>query len=983
MERGPDPLYQIYALRAFLLWRYTPCASPTLGRITALSYQLNFVNFALRRYYEQGAIRLLLADDVGLGKTVMTGLLLKELMVRGIVKSALLLVPKTLKFQWRRELAEKFDIRCEEMPSADCAVLSLDWAKRHVDELLTKSWDFLVVDEAHNLTAPRGREVTQRYEAVAKLASVIRNVLLLSATPHHGDKQDFIMRLRLLDKGIDETTLKEAVGEYIVRRLREEVRDEVNIPERHVAPPVEIELSPLEAEFYRKITEYVRYYYRLAESHKALGLVAVVFQKRASSSLYAAIRTLERRREWLLRCRERPAECKPSARMPKRELEVIERYMPPDPKLIQDEINRVDELLKLVHNIKIDSKLEKLKEVLDRHRGDKAIVFAQYRDTMRYVADSLKRHGWRVVELHGGMNEEERKKAERVFREEGDILVATDAASEGLNLQVANILINFDLPWNPSRLDQRIGRVHRYGQKKPVFVYNFIVKDTIDGKVYEVLLRKIEDVRRDLGKVFDYLGNVMDAKTFAKLVEKTARGGDPVENNIEIVIRSKATLKDLEDLLTQDRIQLESDPRCRDYLTDEELRDLTLSTLSMLDPHSFEERGDCVKVRYIPRPLQCFGSCTTDWAGFGLLHRCRESITLNHPLVQAIINYYLSRLPRHIEVEVEKPCFTSGTTWVYKATATLKLPVNIDGREMEYELAFADAYFVPNSAPSGCNTTGQNAGLSILTLPALAYPQQIEPPPIPQEVVKNVENRIKESVVAICEKVKNSILAEVVSKSRELEKKKLISEIEKNKEIERLRNIWWSLQGEIDRRCGAVKPKVEVVTVLTHKPLGYSVLGIEGAKAIIEQGKTGEAVVKKSLENEGCLVYDIRDIPMAGADYIALCPTEIKFIEVKTVTGPRSNIHITQIEWHTLCASKDTVIRKFSRYIDLNYRKRVKNYMYLYVVDLHQRVIRIYRNPCDVLKSIIQRYQSQQVKYVIPYGELLSITPWEMRPYDY
>ena len=981
MEQGLDPLYQIYALRTFLLWRYTPCASPNLGRIAALSYQLNFVNFALRKYYEQGAVRLLLADDVGLGKTIMTGLLLKELMVRGVIRRILLLVPKMLKFQWRRELAEKFDIRCEERPDADCAVLSLDWAKRHVSELLARSWDFLVVDEAHNLTAPRGRETTQRYEAAAKLASVVRNVLLLSATPHHGDKRDFIMRLRLLDKSVDETTLKKAVGEYVVRRLREEVRDEVNIPERHVAPPVEIELSPPEAEFYRGITDYVLYYYKLAQSHKALGLVAVVFQKRASSSLYAAVRTLERRREALLKCSENPTLCRPSTRALKRELDVIEKYMLPDPKLIQDELKRVEELLKLSNSITIDSKLEKLKEILERHRGDKAIVFTQYRDTMRYIADRLKAHGWRVVELHGGMDEEERKRAEREFKEEGEVLVATDAASEGLNLQVANILINFDLPWNPSRLDQRIGRVHRYGQRKPVFVYNFLVKDTIDGKIYEVLLRKIDDVRRDLGKVFDYLGNVMDARTFAKIVEEAARGKDPVER-VETVIKSKATLKDIEELLTRDRIQLEADPRCRDYLTDEELRGLILSTLSALDPRSYEERGDCIKVRYIPRQLRCSGTCITDWAGFGLSHRCRESITPDHPLVQAVIQYHLSSLPYHLEVEVERPCFTSGTTWVYKATATLRLPVSIDGREMEYELAIADAYFAPKDVPSGCSATAHDVDLNVLTLPVLAIPQQADPPPMPPEVITQVKERMKESVNAICEKVKNSILAEITSKSRELEKKKLLSEIEKRKELEKLRNLWWSLYSEIDRRCDAVEPKVDVLTALTHRPLGYSVLGLNGAKAIIEQGRTGEAVVKKLLEEEGCHVYDLRDIPMAGVDYVALCPSETKFIEVKSVVGPRSNVYITQIEWQTLCASKDSVMRKFSRYIDSDYRRRVKNYMYLYIVDIQEKAVRIYQNPCDMLRSIVQRYESQQVKYVIPYSELLNIAPAEVRRYD-
>jgi len=960
-------------LRAFLMWRYTPCVNPSHGRIDALSYQLDFVNLALRKYYEEGAVRLMLADDVGLGKTVMTGLLIKELMLRGHVKRVLLVVPRFLKFQWRRELKEKFDIECSESLDGDCAVASIDWVKRHVEEVATRRWDMVVFDEAHNLT--KRRRATMRYEAALRLASSIRNVLLLTATPHHGDREDFLARLKLLDNGIDD--VRTAVREYVVRRLREDVRDEVYIPDRD-ARRVEIRLSDAEKAFYEGVENYARYYYNLSQGKGALALVALVFLKRASSSVAAALKTLERRAEAL---REILKGAKPVEK-PRRLRDLMKVVADADPHAVKKELEIVERLIELGKSLAVDTKVEKLVEELHQHGGDKCIVFTQYRDTMRHVAQALRKRGFKVVELHGGMDEEERKRAESDFRKWGEVLVATDAASEGLNLQVANVLVNFDLPWNPTRLDQRIGRVHRYGQTKDVFVYNFLVEDTIDGKIYDVLLRKIEAIKRDLGKVFDYLGNAMDEASFLRAV-KRALEGRRVEEEVEKVVERKVTLKELEDLLASDRIRIERDPRCKDYVTDEELKNIVLPTLAALDPRSYAEEGDGIKVKYVPRELQryCRGVCTTGLAGFGLSTPCPEKITIEHPLVQAVISYHLEKLGKGaaVAVEVDKPCLSTGTTWIYKASVEISLPIGLGGDERKYVIEDASAFYRPEELPRGCNVE-EEVGFTVLSLPIYAAPAQ-SAPEMPPELVQQVKERLKERVQRLCDKITRAIQTEVVEQAKQLAKKRLPPRGADNIESELLRKQL-ALIEDIQRRCEAAEPSVETLLTLIHRPLGYSALGLEGAKIILGQGQAGEEIVIEAEKAQGCQIRDLRSVPMAGVDFISICPDEIRLIEVKTVAGPNSQIHIQPVEWSTMCANKRDLARKSAPHTNMPYKELVKSHVYLYIVDLAQKTVLKYKNPCQTLREIVTRYAVQQTKYIIPYTEFTKlITPTEVIRY--
>ncbi len=321
MARGNVSLdLMLTGLRFRLLFEHTPCVIASTARIDALDHQIQAVRYALRLQ----PLRLLIADDVGLGKTIITGMIISELLARKRISSVLIVVPKSLLYQWRRELMEKFDIRfdivsCERdvkevLPESRFVITSIDFVKRPRwrQEFLAKNWDLVVFDEAHNLTIRReGDKIrkTLRYEVAEELASRVENILLLSATPHHGDMLDFYYRLRLLDPALPEIApdqanidylLRSTVSRHVIRRLREEVTKPDGSP---LVPPresktISISLSRDEKELYNELLSYIYGYFNAGfeTGRKSLVYVAIVFQKRASSSIYAIYQTLRRRR---------------------------------------------------------------------------------------------------------------------------------------------------------------------------------------------------------------------------------------------------------------------------------------------------------------------------------------------------------------------------------------------------------------------------------------------------------------------------------------------------------------------------------------------------------------------------------------------------------------------------------------------------------------------------------------------------------------
>ncbi|MBU2601807.1 MAG: DUF3883 domain-containing protein [Actinobacteria bacterium] len=552
-------------------------------------------------------LRFLLADDPGAGKTIMTGLLLKELMIRGDLKRCLICCPGSLTEQWQDELYQKFQldfdlITRESIEGArsgnvflerDLVICRLDQLSRSEeiqDKLKVAEWDVVVCDEAHKMSASYfGNEVkyTKRYRLGQLLSEHARHFLLLTATPHNGKPEDFQLFMALLDGDRFEGKPRDGshaidVEDLMRRMVKEElVRFDGRplFPERY-AYTVTYRLSPLEQRLYREVTDYVREEMnradRLADTDKkrgnTVGFALQVLQRRLASSPEAIYQSLARRRRRLERrlaeeqLRERARDVPlpldddesiddlydelPDEELERLEEEVVDRASAAQ--TIQEfklEIQTLERLEKLADEVRrsgLDRKWEELRELLqgagehqaggeifDEHGNRrKLIIFTEHRDTLDYLARRIRALLGReetVVIIHGGVGREERKKAQERFTQDKDviILLATDAAGEGINLQRAHLMVNYDLPWNPNRIEQRFGRVHRIGQTEVCHLWNLVAGDTREGDVFERLLSKLEQQREALGgSVFDVLGKSFSERSLREMLIEAIRYGE-------------------------------------------------------------------------------------------------------------------------------------------------------------------------------------------------------------------------------------------------------------------------------------------------------------------------------------------------------------------------------------------------------------------------------------------------------------------------
>jgi len=553
-------------------------------------------------------LRFLLADDPGAGKTIMTGLLIKELLARGDLQRCMVVCPGNLVEQWQDELYRRFHLPFEIMTNDKyeaartgnwfnenpLAVCRLDKLSRNEDvqeKLRATDWDLIVCDEAHKMSASFwGGEIkrTKRHQLGQLLSTLTRHFLLLTATPHNGKEEDFQLFMSLLDGDRFEGKFRDGVHSVdtsdLMRRMVKEDLLKFDgkplFPERR-AYTVEYKLSDAEAELYSKVTEYVREEFNRAEQlandgrKGTVGFALTILQRRLASSPEAIYQSLRRRRERLeKRCREeellkRGAEVSlgwnrdlPSFTeddlegledAPEEEVEATEEH-------VVDQASAARTIAELKAEIAILSDLEKLAlrvrqstsdrkwdelsrllqnqtEMFDAHgHRRKLIIFTEHRDTLNYLRDrigSLIGKPEAVVMIHGGMGREDRRNAQSLFTQDRDVevLVATDAAGEGINLQRAHLMVNYDLPWNPNRLEQRFGRIHRIGQTEVCHCWNLVASETREGDVYRRLLEKIEQEREALGgKVFDILGKVIfNDKPLRDLLLEAIRYGDQPE----------------------------------------------------------------------------------------------------------------------------------------------------------------------------------------------------------------------------------------------------------------------------------------------------------------------------------------------------------------------------------------------------------------------------------------------------------------------
>jgi len=565
-------------------------------------------------------LRFLLADDPGAGKTIMAGLLIKELMLRGDLQRCLIVVPGNLVEQWQQELSEKFQLNFdvltteniktaknnnvfEKMPFLIARVDKLKRDKSKEDKLLQEylketDWDLIICDESHKMSASfSGNEVkpTKRYKLGQLLSSITRHFLLMTATPHNGKKPEFQLFMALLDRDRFEGKFRngfEATDTSdMMRRVVKEDLVKLDgtplLPERK-AYSVTYRLSDLEYRLYQEVTNYVQQEFNRAETledgrKRSIGFALTILQRRLASSPAAIYQSLRRRRDRLeekLRQKEEISKTRNCPDwddledLPNRELEQLEDEFVDRATSarniteLQQEIyilQQLELLAQQVLNSGIDKKREELSKLLQNHpemfnsHGErrKIIVFTEHRDTLNYLVCRLQKMigAEAVVTIHGKINQEQRRQTQKIFNEKPtvQILVATDAAGEGINLQEScHLMVNYDLPWNPNRIEQRFGRIHRIGQTEVCHLWNLVAEKTREGDVYLTLLKKLEEARKALGgKVFDILGEAINGEELKDLLIDAIRYGErpDVQARLQQVIEEKFNLQRLQELL--------------------------------------------------------------------------------------------------------------------------------------------------------------------------------------------------------------------------------------------------------------------------------------------------------------------------------------------------------------------------------------------------------------------------------------------------
>ena len=589
------------AYRIRLAYVFDPMMAIHTSMIEPLPHQITAVYDSM---LPRQPLRYVLADDPGAGKTIMAGLLIKELVIRGDAKRVLIVSPGVLAEQWQDELFQKFQLPFEILTNdklsasrtgnwfneENFVIARLDKLSRDEDlqeKLRVSDWDLIIVDEAHKMSASFfGGEVkfTKRYRLGQLLSERTRHFLLMTATPHNGKEEDFQLFLALIDGDRFEGRFRDGVHTVdvsdIMRRLLKEQLVKFDgkplFPER-IAITVPYRLSEAEEQLYVQVTNYVREQFNRADNLESgrrgnVGFALMILQRRLASSPEAIYQSLRRRKE---RLHARLVEERLFQRVVIRQEELpdvgedddIEDFVDDAEADEQEELENdftdrattaqtiqeleaeiatlqgLEDLALAVKRSGLDKKWEELSNILtenewmfdESNNRRKLVIFTEHRDTLNYLTQKLRTllgSAEAVVTIQGGMSREDRKKAQGLFTQDVgvSILIATDAAGEGINLQRAHLMVNYDLPWNPNRLEQRFGRIHRIGQTEVCRLWNMIAHQTREGEVWHRLFEKLENEREALGgQVFDVLGEMsFENKSLRELLIEAIRyGSDP------------------------------------------------------------------------------------------------------------------------------------------------------------------------------------------------------------------------------------------------------------------------------------------------------------------------------------------------------------------------------------------------------------------------------------------------------------------------
>ncbi len=642
-------------------------------------------------------LRFLLADDPGAGKTIMAGLLIKELMIRGDVDRCLIVSPGSLVEQWQDELAEKFNLPFEILTNEglttartgnwfqehNLCIARLDKLSRNEDiqaKLAAVDWDLVVVDEAHKMSATYfGSEVkyTKRFKLGQLLSGHTRQFVLLTATPHNGKNEDFHLFLSLLDGDRFEGKPRDGahvsdVSDVMRRMVKEQLvtmEGKPLFPERR-AYTVEYSLSDDEQALYKAVTEYVRQEFNNADKLSSekrkgtIGFALTLLQRRLASSPEAIYRSLDRRlkrledrlrEERLLRRGVASVNTRLAETQDLTDEEIEDLEDTPEAEVEQAEEQIVDQstasqtLAELEAEIVIlrdlaqqalrlrrsgnDTKWQRLSETLDlpemfdaNKLRRKLVIFTEQRDTLNYLTDKLAtRFGNQnaIVAIHGGTPRERRRQAQESFENDPEVLVlmATDAAGEGINLHKrAHLMVNYDLPWNPNRIEQRFGRIHRIGQKEVCHLWNLVAHETREGEVWQRLLQKLSRQREQLGgAVFDVLGQVFRDQPLKDLLVRAIRYGEQPEVRAQLdkVIDEQLDSERLRDLihnrsLVQDTLDPKRVQDIREQMERAEARRLQPHYIGSFFLKAFESLGGTVhrretnryEIRHVPADIR-------------------------------------------------------------------------------------------------------------------------------------------------------------------------------------------------------------------------------------------------------------------------------------------------------------------------------------------------------------------------------------------
>ena len=633
---------------------FDPYFGLSISRVDPLPHQLE----AIYEYFMKlPSVRFLLADDAGAGKTIMAGLLIRELKLRGLAERILVVCPANLTFQWQREMFEKFDQQFQVLRGNNIrdqfgmnqwldnnqVITSLDLAKREdiLVGLKQATWDLVIIDEAHRMSASDESHKSHRYRLGEMLRDSADNILLMTATPHKGDPRNFTLFLQLLDQDAyaDVKSIEQAMtnrrAPFYLRRTKEAM---VYFPERQddgewATKPVFTKRIPRTADFniegdelelYKDVTAFVKRQSTRAAAQgddrraHAIGFLMSMYQRRLASSTRSMKKSLENRarrlEDRLTRAQELAGQAPPIIpdledieEMDDHERERLEEIL--DAITLAENADQVrDEIAELqilavqagkVEESGAEAKLQRLQRILQEEGfyddpDQRLLIFTEFRDTLDYLMEKLRDWGFRADSIHGGMNPGSRDDpGTRLFVEQqfkdGDIqvLVATEAAGEGINLQCCHILFNYDIPWNPNRLEQRMGRIHRYGQRSDCLIFNFVATNTIEGKVLDRLLSKLQEIRDALDDdaVFNVVGEVLPA------------------NQVERVLRDYYAGKlgdaDLEDRLLRDVDETHFREICQHALEGLASKKLNLEML-------VERRAKAQEKRIVPETIARF-----------------------------------------------------------------------------------------------------------------------------------------------------------------------------------------------------------------------------------------------------------------------------------------------------------------------------------------------------------------------------------------